>query len=146
MRVSDETIVSSHEQESVLNFDHDEFSRYFKGSDPKIIITTSIKPSKDTLIFANELANVFYNATYVNRQMHEMKQILNESINGSYTDIVVISERQHKPYSMTVIHLPSGPTAYFRLTSVKVSKSIKVFYDDIYPILAIYCLELWNFH
>lgn len=128
MRASDETIVSSHEQEeAVLNFDHDEFSRYFKGSDPKIIITTSPKPSKDTLMFANELANVFYNAVYVNRQMHEMKQVLSESINSSYTDIVVISERQHKPYSMTLIHLPSGPTAYFRLTSVKVSKSIKVF-------------------
>lgn len=130
MHPKDETTVNVtgegiQQEETLLNFDHDEFSSYFRGVEPKIIVTTSRRPDSDTVLFATELSGVFYNAIYASRQNHEMKQVLGEAIAGSYTDIIVVQERQRKPHSLALIHLPSGPTAYFRLTTVRPSASIK---------------------
>jgi rRNA maturation protein Rpf1 len=35
-----------------------------------------------------------------------------------YTSLIVINERTNQPYSMMIIALPYGPTAYFRITNV----------------------------
>ncbi|QRV73940.1 Brix domain protein [Ceratobasidium sp. AG-Ba] len=41
-----------------------------------------------------------------------------------YGAMVVINEDSKKPNAMTIIRLPSGPTAYFKLTSIQTSAEI----------------------
>ena len=42
------------------------------------------------------------------------------------TDVIVINENRDKPDGFTLCHLPDGPTAVFKLRSVKLTKEIKV--------------------
>jgi ribosome production factor 1 len=51
--------------------------------------------------------------------------MIQESIANGVTDLLVINERLKKPYTLTMIHLPNGPTAYFKLSNLKGSKRIQ---------------------
>jgi U3 small nucleolar ribonucleoprotein imp4, putative len=42
-----------------------------------------------------------------------------------YTNIIVVNEDWRRPNGLLLIHLPEGPTAFFRLSSVKHCKDIK---------------------
>ena len=43
-----------------------------------------------------------------------------------YTDVAVFNENQKHVNGLLLIHLPNGPTAHFKLSSLKLSKDIKV--------------------
>lgn len=57
----------------------------------------------------------------------ELKKIIPEAIERDFTDILVVNEDQKRPNGLLAIHLPSGPTAHFKLTSFKRGYDIKVF-------------------
>ncbi|CDO77671.1 hypothetical protein BN946_scf184969.g22 [Trametes cinnabarina] len=40
------------------------------------------------------------------------------------THLIVVNEDMKKPNAITMVHLPEGPTAYFKLTSVELSQKI----------------------
>jgi len=46
------------------------------------------------------------------------------AINREFTDVMVFVEKSGEPRYLIVSHLPEGPTATFRLTSVKLNKEI----------------------
>ncbi|KNC69574.1 hypothetical protein SARC_17915, partial [Sphaeroforma arctica JP610] len=48
------------------------------------------------------------------------------AINQNYTDIIVINEDKKVTNGMIITHLPDGPTARFKLSSVKLNGDIKV--------------------
>ena len=54
-----------------------------------------------------------------------MSQMIEEMKKEKYTDLIVIGERHKEPYTLTMIHLPDGPTAYYRLSSIRSAKSIR---------------------
>mmetsp|Transcript_22224 Transcript_22224/g.33064 ORF Transcript_22224/g.33064 Transcript_22224/m.33064 type:complete len:168 (-) Transcript_22224:40-543(-) len=51
--------------------------------------------------------------------------IIEGATKRDYTDILLIQEHKKKLNMMIHIHLPEGPTAYYRLSSYKVRKDIK---------------------
>ena len=55
---------------------------------------------------------------------HTIDVVIKEAIEAKATDLIVVGERLKEPYSLTLIHLPNGPTAYFRLSSVISSKEL----------------------
>lgn len=55
-----------------------------------------------------------------------MKKIVPECINHGVTDLIVLNENRDLPDGMMICHLPDGPTATFKLRSVKLMKEIKV--------------------
>lgn len=55
---------------------------------------------------------------------HDLLNVIKEASSKEYTDLMVVGERQRMPYSLTMIHLPNGPTACFRLSSVVPSSKI----------------------
>lgn len=55
---------------------------------------------------------------------HTIDMVIREAISIGCTDLIVIGERLKEPYSLTMIHLPNGPTAFFKLSSVISSKNL----------------------
>ncbi|RHZ63316.1 hypothetical protein Glove_330g29 [Diversispora epigaea] len=127
VREFDETIVDAEDLEVLEDEASDEFSKYFQeGVSPKMLITTNKRPSKVGYDFASELIDVFPNSNFVRRKNQvSIKQIIEFCNNRNYTDILVVNEEKKVPYAITLIHLPEGPTAYFKLTSIKLNNEIE---------------------
>ncbi|KAH3669109.1 hypothetical protein WICMUC_005073 [Wickerhamomyces mucosus] len=118
-RVFDETIGTEFEGE-------DDFSSYFDGRAPKILLTTNANARKAAYEFADILMEIFPNCTFVKRKReYSMKDIAGYCNNRGFTDLIVINEDKKSVNGITFIHLPEGPTFYFSITSLVPGKSIK---------------------
>ncbi|KAJ7437110.1 anticodon-binding protein [Mycena galericulata] len=123
---------SSAQAENAQDIAADPFSAYFSSADdpsipPKILITTSPKATKATFDFCDELVGVFPGAEFIRRKKgkgFEVGRIAGWAAGRGYKHMCVVNEDSKKPNAITLIHLPDGPTAYFRLTSVQLTKEI----------------------
>lgn len=116
---------------------------------PKILITTSPRSTAVTHRFVEELSNVFPGGEVRRRPRgkgFELGRIARWAAKEERGyDVVLVVNEDHKTPSgwrggregtglmrgtdaITVINLPAGPTAYFKLTSVQLSKEIHVSY------------------
>ncbi|KAJ3376179.1 Ribosome production factor 1 [Allomyces arbusculus] len=116
------------DEEVFADEDSDEFASFFTGGQPpKICVTTSMRPSADLHIFAKEFASLFPTAEVRKRGTFDIKDIVKFCTNREFTDLVIIHEdkKQDGPNAVIFIHLPDGPTAYFKLSNVRLSKEIQ---------------------
>ena len=145
------TSIEALQQEREADISTDPFASYFKCDDPsqppKVLITTSFKASKATYEFCDELVGVFPGAEFRGRKKgkgFEMGRIAAWAADRGYKHMMVVNEDMKKPSAyhksssypprkligipdaLTVIYLPNGPTAYFKLTSVELTKQIFV--------------------
>ncbi|CAI4051776.1 hypothetical protein SUVZ_15G2450 [Saccharomyces uvarum] len=109
--------------------DEEDLMRYFNGNSnepPKIFLTTNVNAKKSAYEFANILIEVLPNVTFVKRKFgYKLKEISDICIKRNFTDIVIINEDKKKVTGLTFIHLPEGPTFYFKLSSfVEVKKIV----------------------
>lgn len=122
------------DQEVMNDISTDPFAPYFNPSPdsdtpmiPKVIITTSQKATRATYDFGEELAAVFPGAEFRRRpkgQGFEIGRIARWAAKRGYGSLIVINEDRKIPNAITLIHLPSGPSAYFKLTSIELTKDI----------------------
>ena len=94
--------------------------------DPKVLITTAKKPSRQTATFAaHHLSDLFPCSEYHARKDFAIKTIAQEAREHGYTHILVLGQetRKKEPDALVVILLGSDDsqsvTTYFRLTSIK---------------------------
>lgn len=85
--------------------------------DPKICITTSRDPSSRLKRFSKEMGIVIPNATRLNRGTTTTEELVDAARRADFTDIVLIAETRGEPDSLTICHLPYGPTARFTLNN-----------------------------
>ncbi len=125
MREVDETIVLQ-DEEVLEDEEQDEFKGYFKeGITPKLLVTTTRHCSGALQTFTEEFTDIFPNSTFVKRgTQFSVKRIIELAIKREYTDLLIVGEEKRKPSTLTVIHLPDGPTAHFKLSSAKLCKEI----------------------
>ncbi|KAG6833239.1 hypothetical protein H0H87_009860 [Tephrocybe sp. NHM501043] len=118
--------------EAAEDIANDPFASYFTSTDdpsipPKVLITTSPKASKSTYEFCDELVGVFPGAEFIRRKKgkgFEMGRIAGWAAGRDYKHLLVVNEDMKKPNAITLVHLPNGPTAYFKLTSIELTKQI----------------------
>ncbi|KAJ9107895.1 hypothetical protein QFC19_002638 [Naganishia cerealis] len=94
---------------------------------PRILLTTSPSPTKATYEFLTELRSVFPGAEVRKRMKgrgFEMGRIARWAAKREYAAMVVINEDHKRPNAITVINLPAGPTAYFKLSSIQLGNQI----------------------
>ncbi|KAF9054477.1 anticodon-binding protein [Panaeolus papilionaceus] len=119
-------------EELASDLANDPFASYFTTVDdptipPKILITTSPKASKATYAFCDELVGVFPGAEFIRRKKgkgFEVGRIAGWAADRGYKHLCVINEDMKKPNAITLVHLPNGPSAYFKLTSVELTQQI----------------------
>jgi ribosome production factor 1 len=145
MREKDDSIVKDEHVEEIRDEeDVDEFAEYYKSDiPPKVLITTAWDamsnkcrmPGRVTRWFIKDLMACIPNSFFFTRRKYYLKQIIEYCKSKDFTDILVIGERNNEPYSCIFMHLPDGPTATFRLSTTRVSKSIKkhATSSDYYP-------------
>ena len=115
-REFDETIVTEEDAELLGEEDQDEFADYFKEkTTPKILLTTSNRPSGYMFDFLKEIKEAFPNCFYWPRKDYSLQQICEYAPKRGYTDIIIFRENQKEIYQMILIHLPKGPTAFFKV-------------------------------
>ena len=125
-RVPDETILDQNDEEVKRDLETDELSSYFKGDFlPKVLITTRYKPSQNSYRLAKELQNCIPNSVAMRRRVLHLKRAVKELIKLNFSSLLVINEDRNVPNGIIFVHLPSGPTAYFRLSSVRRGQHIK---------------------
>ncbi|WRT70776.1 uncharacterized protein IL334_007775 [Kwoniella shivajii] len=94
---------------------------------PKILITTSASPCKMTYNFCDDLKNVFPGGEFFKRPRgrgYEIGRLARWAAKRGYQAFIVVNEDHKAPNAITLINLPAGPTAYFRLSSVISSSQI----------------------
>jgi len=118
--------------ESAVDIASDPFAYYFSATNdpsgpPKILITTSPKAKKLTHDFCDELVGIFPGAEFFRRKKgkdFDLGKIAGWAAGRGYQHICVVNENTKKPNAITLVHLPDGPTAYFKLTSIELTKKI----------------------
>ncbi|XP_049851466.1 ribosome production factor 1-like [Schistocerca gregaria] len=125
MRAFDETYVMGADKEVEDEEMMDEFSDHYLGrTSPKIFITTSLKYTKLCREFVRHLALLFPNAQVYPRKKYSVGVLIDYAIRNGFTDLLVVNEDHKQLNGMIHCHLPGGPTAIFRLSSVKMLKEI----------------------
>lgn len=81
--------------------------------DPKIILTTARNPSDRLKRFMKELRIMLPNAQRMNRGTQQLKDLVQTCIQSGFTDFIMVNETNGEPSSITISHLPYGPTASF---------------------------------
>lgn len=71
------------------------------------------------------MQSVFPSAVFHKREGHALKKIIEHATEQGFTDVVVINEDNKLINGMIVSHLPDGPTAMFKLSSVVLNQDIK---------------------
>ncbi|NXW26679.1 RPF1 factor, partial [Phaetusa simplex] len=119
-RVYDETTVDPNDEEVAFDEATDEFAPYFnRQTVPKILITTSDRPRGRTVRFCEQLSTVIPNSHVYYRRGLALKRIIPQCIARDFTDLIVINEDRKIPNGLVLSHLPDGPTAHFRMSSVR---------------------------
>ncbi|OAF69935.1 Ribosome production factor 1 [Intoshia linei] len=83
----------------------------------KIMLTTTIGPSKKLKRFCVDLSKVFPNTKFINRRKFTMKVMIKAAIKNDFTSIMLIADNG-LPDCLTIIQLPHGPTICFKLSNV----------------------------
>ncbi|KII66187.1 U3 small nucleolar ribonucleoprotein IMP4 [Thelohanellus kitauei] len=86
--------------------------------DPRIVVTTSRKPSSRLKIFAKEIRLIIPNSQKINRGDMMLEDIVKSCTAAEYSDLILLHETRGNPDCMIVSHLPYGPTAFFTLSNV----------------------------
>jgi len=117
-READETTVQPEDEEVKGDEAIDEFSSYFKGEKiPKICVTTSYKATRLSYNFVKDLLPVIPNSYFYPRRSYTIDQIAVEAKVKDWTDVIIVHECKKQIDSLTIVHLPEGPTAHFKLTN-----------------------------
>lgn len=127
-REKDDTHIDATEEDTKVIDEEkdDEFAEHFANlRPPNVLITTSYTCTKVMYKFIADMLEVFPAATYYKRKGYPLKKIVEYAKNREFTDLVVFNEDRKKINGMIVIHLPDGPTAFFRLSSLVLSTDIK---------------------
>lgn len=121
MRVKDETIITDADDEEIKGEQSiDEFASYFKNeTTPKILMTTNRRPNGKIFDFMKEIKAAFPGIEYYERKNHLVKTMIEEAKERGFTDLMLWYEKHGKPHSLILSHLPDGPTATFRVSSIK---------------------------
>lgn len=125
-REPDETFVRRDDVETAHDAATDELAPHFAGvREPKILMTTNEHPSTKLLKFVfGELRSIFPTARAFKRQNFSLRDILRFAEEYHYTDVIVVNEDRKIPNGILFIHLPDGPTAYFKLTNIRTKEQI----------------------
>ena len=88
------------------------------------MMTTCVKPQAKLFNLMKELKWVIPNCFYYKRAKYTLKQIIEYAKKADFTDLIVFTEKAGAPNGMYIVHLPEGPTAYYKMTSTKLGAEI----------------------
>jgi rRNA maturation protein Rpf1 len=83
------------------------------------------RPTKHSYDFIKDFMELIPKIYFYKRKGYEIKQICEIAASKGFTDLIVVSEDHKAVNSLWLIHLPGGPTAHFKLSSLKVRAAVR---------------------
>ncbi|VDM37800.1 unnamed protein product [Toxocara canis] len=80
---------------------------------------------QNTFKFCYELQKCIPDAEVFTRKGIALKKVVKQAKQNDYTDLIVVHEDRKMPNGIVLCHLPDGPTAFFKINSLKFTKNIK---------------------
>merc|ERR1712216_680491 len=102
-READDTMVDADDEEVAAEENIDEFSSYFDGKTPKIMITSNKPPSVGLHAFIADLQEILPNSAYYKRGTHELKRLCKSAPERGFTDLIVVNENKKSPNGLLLI-------------------------------------------
>ncbi|PHJ22843.1 imp4 family u3 small nucleolar ribonucleoprotein [Cystoisospora suis] len=125
MRRFDPTVVEEDDDEVEGEEEVDEFASFFSNEKtPKLMVTTNRRVTKDMYAFLKEVLFIFPNAFFYKRWSYQIKNICKFAIKHDFTDLLIFKEKNHRPHGLYIVHLPEGPTSYFRISGVRLAQEM----------------------
>ena len=90
-----------------------------------MVICANEHPGERTYSFMQELCFSVPNCQYFKRKTFPLKKIAAFAVNKGFTSMLVIQEKDEQPDSMFVVSLPEGPTAYYKISGLKLGSEMK---------------------
>ena len=84
----------------------------------RVLLTTSRSPSSTLLQFVKELSIIFPKAHRINRGNATVDEVMVLAKQKQVSDVVIVHETRGVPDTMTISHLPNGPTLRCSLHNV----------------------------
>ncbi len=104
----------------------DEFTETLSGQvKPRVTITTGLKATPTSYDFVKALLPVVPQSVYYERKNTSIADFCAAAAARDFTDVVIVKEDRKKLSTLTHVHLPNGPTAVYKLSSVVPSKEIR---------------------
>ena len=82
-------------------------------------------PSERTYLFMKELSFSIPGCQFFKRKTYPLKKIATFAGNRGFNTMIVIQEKDSHPDSMFVVSLPEGPTAYYKITGLRLGSEMK---------------------
>ena len=125
MRKRDETLVQADDLEVLGDEKDDEFAAYYSNEKkPKIMISTRPKCSRKLYPFIGDLMQMIPNAFYYPRKQQTVTEMATDAMQKGFTHLMILAEKHKQCNGLLITHLPSGPTAFFRLSSFQEGSTI----------------------
>jgi len=112
----------------------DEYAAQSGTQDPRIVVTTSRDPSSKLAQFCKEIRLLLPTSIRINRGNNVLPTLVAAAQSSMVTDLILLHEHRGVPTSLTISHLPHGPTASFSLHNVLLRHDI----DDPGPVSEVY--------
>jgi len=129
-------ITDLQDEDLVAEEQNDHYTQYYdKSLAPRVLITSTGRAKKVMSDFLKDLQRIIPFSRIRSRKKIPLTDFAKLAAKKGYTDLVVVNE-DHKINSMLVTHLPDGPTAFFRISGLQTSKSLKVgahLFSDLKP-------------
>ncbi len=120
LREADNTTVEANDHEVIADEEDDEFAPFFSGEKkPKIMITTRPRPSGKLFNFIADLMLLVPNSFFYRRKSYTLDEIQGWAAKKEFTHLIVLGEKNKVVNQLLLTHLPKGPTALFKVSSVK---------------------------
>jgi ribosome production factor 1 len=124
-RIPNPTIIDTKNKEFLDEISTDELAPFDNGDlEPRVKITTEIDNQNWLIPFAQSLENLIPNSIFVERENIPFASIRQNSIDDGFSDLLVLAGSNGNVYAMYHLHLPNGPSACYRITSIVLPKNI----------------------
>ena len=90
-----------------------------------MIVCANEHPGERTYRFMQELCFTLPGGQYFKRKTFPLSKISAFACKKGYTTMIVVQEKDESPDSMFVISLPEGPTAYYKISGLRLGSEMK---------------------
>ena len=90
-----------------------------------MVICANEHPGERTYRFMQELCFTLPGAQFFKRKTFALKKISAFACKKGFTTMIVIQEKDENPDSMFVLSMPEGPTAYYKISGLRLGSEMK---------------------
>lgn len=125
-RLPDPTYLEDNDPDILDDINTDSLAAFFNlEKQAKVVLTTSPRAHTKTMKFCRQFKRCLPDAIYRTRHSYSIKGMVKAANERGFTHLFIVQEHLRRPNGLYLVALPEGPTAYFRLSSVRFVEQLR---------------------